>query len=95
MMGYYNNYGYYPHSGGGVFEAFLMILFWVIVVSLVVSAFRWSRGGRCHGKHCGHYHGMDRDIIGGSSALDILKERYAKGEIEKGEYEEKKKTLME
>jgi len=85
MMGYYYD-GYYPRHDG--FEMFFGMIFVVIIVSLIIVAAR--RHGMCHGKHCGGY-----KEIGGASALDILKERYAKGEIEKAEYEEKKKTLME
>lgn len=86
MMGYYN-YGYSPRHEGGL-EMILCVLFWVAVVSLVVYMVK-RHGGMCHGKHCRHKE------IGGFSAIEILKERYAKGEIEKKEFEEKKKDLME
>lgn len=59
-----------------------MVIWWVVVVWLVVSAIRWF-GSRTDGGA----------LPRGKSALDILKERYAKGEIEKKEYEEKRKVL--
>jgi putative membrane protein len=84
MMDYYvYDYGYAPHHSG--FDMVIAVLCWVAVITFVV--FLVKRFGRCHGKHRGHFYG--------NSALDILKERYARGEIEKKEFEEKKKDLAE
>ena len=57
-----------------------MFIFWILVIVLIVLAVRWA---------------MDRDgkRSNGSSALDILKERLARGEIEPAEYEERRKVL--
>lgn len=80
MMGYY---GYGPEWGYMGTEGWLfMVLFWALVVFVIVALVRGLGGGRRH-----RWHGEDR------SPLDILKERYAKGEIEKKEFEEKKKDL--
>ncbi len=57
----------------------LWIIFWVIF-SVVMSRIRWGRHG-----------GWSRPVE--KSAMDILKERYAKGEITKQEFEEKKRDI--
>ena len=60
-----------------------MVLFWVLVILGIVVLVKW---------------------IGGSSAsapppsrtaFDVLKERYARGEIDKPEFEEKKRDLSD
>lgn len=58
-----------------------MWIFWVVIIIIVV-ALAWSYLGKRKGSE-----------NSGQSALDMLKERYAKGEINKEEYEEKKKDL--
>ncbi len=72
--------------GMGWFGMIFMIAFWVLIIVGLVFLIKWliqSTGG-------------DRKAIpSGAGALDILKERYARGEIDKTEYETKKKDLAE
>lgn len=59
-----------------------MIIFWGLVIAGIVFAIRYlstgSPGPRPEGK---------------SNALELLNERYARGEIDTAEYEEKKRQL--
>lgn len=84
----WQGYGYGmmgPGMMGGYSTMFLMPILWIVVIGLiiwaVVAAFR--RPG-------------ESDITSRSadSALEILKRRYARGEIDKEEYEAKKKDLV-
>lgn len=78
-------YGYGPMYGIGwghtIFGFFMMLLVIATVVVLVVLLVRWLGGQGLRG------HGT------GAAALDILKERYARGEIDTKEFEERKKAL--
>lgn len=80
MYGYGYDYGFYPlHFLGSIF----MALFWIFLIILIIRALR---GGRRHGPWMWtDWHGKD--------ALDILKERYAKGEITKEQFHEMRKEL--
>lgn len=75
-------YGY-AIDGFGFFPGLLMLLFWIFIIWLIVEAVRWNRptGPWHQGQHSS------------GRALEILKERLAKGEIDKQEFEEKKKLL--
>ena len=72
--------------GMGWFGGIFMIVFWVLIIAGLIFLIRWlihSAKGES-GRIVTHYTG----------ALDILKERYARGEIDKQEFEEKKKDLL-
>ena len=77
--------GYHGHMWGDGFGAGfmgfgMMILVWGAIIFLVVLAVRW-------------FLAKDDNAWGGQSALDILKDRLAKGEIEIEDYEARRKAL--
>lgn len=79
MMGWgYDMPGWGGHWLGGV----VVLLFWVLVLVGVVALVRavLSRGGATPAAP--------------ESPLEILKRRYAKGEIDKAEYDDKRKDLL-
>jgi putative membrane protein len=87
----YNNWAWSSMMGGFGFGWIFMILFWILIIWVIIALIRGSKyNNGCGGHdHSGHKDNRDKK----STALDILNERYAKSEIEKKEYEEKKKYL--
>jgi putative membrane protein len=65
--------------GGG-----LMWLFWALVVAVILWALKISIGSDS----------SDKQSTAHISALEILKERFARGEIDQEEFESKKKHLL-
>lgn len=87
MMNWLYGYGSMPYGGFGLLGPIFMIIFWIIVIILIVHLIRGGGRGVLH--MCGG-HGHN----GGETALDILEKRYAQGEIDKKEFDERKKDLI-
>lgn len=64
-------------SSGMGFGWIFMILFWALVLLGIVALVRWLSGS-----------GLQRN-----TALEILEERYARGEIDQQEYRQKRRDL--
>lgn len=79
MMGNWS-YGYGLGSFGMLFGWVLMIAFWVFVIWGIVAFVQW-------------FAKQGSEERGSDTALGILKERYVKGEINKEEFESKKKDI--
>ena len=67
------------------FGPLMMIVFIAALVAAVVVMVRWFGGS----------HGGTPPPTSGRTSLDILKERFARGEIDKEEFEERRRVLDE
>lgn len=88
MMGGYGGYGY-GHMlgyGGFGFGWIFTLIIWILIVWAIVSFVRAASG---KGHSDWHLHEKE------DSASKIIKERFAKGEITKEEFEKMKKDLMD
>jgi len=59
-----------------------MVLFWVLIILGIVALLRWLGAG-----------GNGRRDASRKTPLEILQARYARGEIEREEYEQKRRDL--
>ena len=90
MYPYYHSSWMGVGAGLGIFSILLIVLFWILVIVFVFRLIRWVAGGsRWHREKWRRW----QEMQGHSSALGLLNERYVKGEINKEEYEQKKKDI--
>jgi putative membrane protein len=73
--------------GGYGFGGLGMILVWIVIIGAVVLLVGALAGGQWGGQWGGRGGG-------GRSARQVLDERFARGEIDRDEYEEKRRLLQ-
>lgn len=78
---------YWGNDGWSFLGSLIMFFWWALVVLAVVWLVRYIT------RNTGERSIRDHQSV--ESALDILNKRYAKGEIDKKEYEEKRKDISD
>ena len=80
MWGYMGNMMGYG-GGWGFVGVVHMLLWWVLIILAIAVLIRWLIGG------------TGRSGSSSDRSLEILRERYARGEIDKNEFETRKRDL--
>lgn len=70
------------HDGGMFFGGWFMWIFWLILIVVIVVVVKAMTGND-----------TQRDKSQEESPLSILEKRYARGEIDRDEYQQKKRDL--
>jgi putative membrane protein len=94
------NYGYGGYGGyggmmggfGGYWMLFMIpigLIVLVIIGYVIWRAVGWG-GGCCENGHNGHYNSYGAR----ENAMEIIRQRYARGEISKEQYEQMKKDIV-
>ncbi len=76
-------WGGYGGFGMGIFGMLFMLLFWGLIIAGLVLVVRWLWDQGRHGSGAA-----------GDAPLEILKRRYARGEIPKEEYDRMRQDLL-
>ena len=80
MMGAWTGWGGFGIGAGWLF----MLLFWGVVIFEIVGVVRWLYSPGSHAS-----------LLGQNPALDTLRQRYARGEIGRDEYEQMRRDLAD
>jgi putative membrane protein len=92
---YYGYSGYYGGMMGGFggFGMLFMIPIGLVILVIIGYAiwrgFGWG-GGCCGSHHYGHYDSYDEK----ENAMEILRQRYARGEISKEQFDQMRKDIV-
>lgn len=81
MWGEWGEHGW----GWMLFGGIHMLFFWLLIILGITALMKWlgSSGGK------------DKKANSQNNALDILHERYARGEIDRESYQEMKRDILE
>lgn len=98
--GFFNGFGVH---GPGVFGVFVMIVFWAVIALVIIAVVRSVRSGPHHLHNHGYSHGPGHDPVTGPvappnvvhPAIDLLKERFAKGDVSEEEFTRRLALLKE